>query len=137
MSFTVTPLTTSVMGAVANHYSGTASGVNNAISRIASVFANAIIGALAILFFTGFLNTRMKQSSLKVEAKIQVVSQAANLGDAKVPANIIGENKIKIARDYKEGFINVYVKVMRICAMLAVLSALMAFLFIENVNHAE
>jgi len=137
MSFTVTPLTTTVMGAVANHYSGTASGVNNAISRIASVFANAIIGALAILFFTGFLNTRMKQSSLKEEAKIQVVSQAANLGDAKVPANITGENKIKIARDYKEGFISVYVKVMRICAMLAVLSALMAFLFIKNMKASE
>ena len=79
----------------------------------------------------------MKQSPLKEEAKIEVVSQAANLGDAKVPANIIGENKNKIARDYKEGFINVYVKVMRICAMLAILSALMTFLFIKNVNHVE
>ena len=137
MSFTVTPLTTTVMGTVANHYSGTASGINNAISRIANVFANAIIGALAILFFTGFLNTKMKRSPLKEEAKIEVVSQAANLGDAKVPANIIGENKNKIARDYKEGFINVYVKVMRICAMLAILSALMTFLFIKNVNHVE
>ena len=132
MSFTVTPLTTTVMGAVANHYSGTASGVNNAVSRVANVFANAIIGALALLFFTGFLNARMEQSPLKEEIKIQVVSQAANLGDAKVPANIIGENRIKIARDYKEGFIHVYVQVMRICAVLAALSALMAFLFIER-----
>jgi len=132
MSFTVTPLTTTVMGAVANNYSGTASGVNNAVSRIANVFANAIIGALALLFFTGFLSTRMEQIPLKAEAKMQVVSQAANLGDAKVPANIIGETKTTIARAYKEGFINVYVKVMRICAMLAALSALMAFLFIKN-----
>ena len=137
MSFTVTPLTTTVMGAVANHYSGTASGVNNAISRIANVFANAIIGALAILFFTGFLNTRMKQSPLNAEDKIQVVSQAADLGDAKVPANITGVNKIKIARVYKEGFINVYVNVMRICAALAALSALMAFLFIKNIKAIE
>lgn len=137
MSFTVTPLTTTVMAAVANHYSGTASGVNNAISRIANVFANAIIGALAILFFTGFLNTRMKQSHLNAEAKIQVVAEAANLGDAKVPANITGENKIRIATDYKEGFISVYVNVMRICAVLAGLSALMAFLFIKNTNAVE
>ena len=95
MSFTVTPLTTTVMGAVANHYSGTASGVNNAVSRIANVFANAIIGASAILFFTGFLNSRMKEISLKEEIKTEVVVQAANLGDAKVPAHITGENKIK------------------------------------------
>ncbi len=115
-----------------DHYSGTASGVNNAISRIANVFANAIIGALAILFFTGFLNNRMKEISLNEEIKKQVVAQAANLGDAKVPSIINGENKIKIEQDYKEGFINAYIKVMRICAALAALSALMAFIFIKN-----
>lgn len=137
MSFTVTPLTTTVMGAVASHYSGTASGINNAISRIANVSANAIIGALALVFFSGFLNTRMERSPLKEEAKIEVVSQAVNLGDAKIPATITGENRIQIARDYKEGFINVYVKVMRICATLAALSALMAFLFIRDINSVE
>ncbi|MEO6819853.1 MAG: MFS transporter, partial [Ginsengibacter sp.] len=34
MSLTVTPLTSTVMGALPNHFSGTASGVNNAFSRI-------------------------------------------------------------------------------------------------------
>jgi EmrB/QacA subfamily drug resistance transporter len=132
MSFTVTPLTTTVMGALLNHYSGTASGVNNAISRIANVFANAIIGALAILFFTGFLNTKVKEVSLNEEIKKEVVAQAVNLGDAKVPSIVNGENKIKIEQDYKDGFINTYVIVMRICAGLAALSALMAFIFIKN-----
>ncbi|MEP6926548.1 MAG: MFS transporter [Ginsengibacter sp.] len=132
MAFTVTPLTTTVMGAVANHYSGTASGVNNAISRISNVFANAIIGAFAILFFTGFLSNRVKEISLKEETRIQVVAQAANLGDAKVPSIIYNENKMKVEQLYKEGFINSYVKVMRICAMLAAVAALMAFLFITN-----
>ena len=132
MSFTVTPLTTTVMGAVANHYSGTASGINNAITRISNVFSNAIIGALAILFFTGFLNSKVKEVSLKEEIKTQVVAQAADLGDAKVPSIITGENKIKIEQYYKEGFINTYVMVMRICAVLAALSALMAFIFIKN-----
>ena len=64
MSFTVTPLTTTVMGAVANHYSGTASGINNAITRISNVFSNAIIGGLAILFFTGYLNECSKRRFL-------------------------------------------------------------------------
>ena len=132
MSFTVTPLTTTVMGAVAGHYSGTASGINNAISRISNVFANAIIGALAILFFTGFLNSRIKKISLREELKTQVVAQAANLGDAKVPSSVDGENKTKIEQDYKDGFIETYSKVMRICAALAALSALMAFIFIKN-----
>jgi MFS family permease len=132
MSFTVTPLTTTVMGAAASHYSGTASGINNAISRISNVFANAIIGALAILFFTGFLNSRMKKTTLNEGIKKEIVAQAANLGDAKVPSSIDSGSKIKIEQDYKDGFINAYVDVMRICAALAALSALMAFIFIKK-----
>ncbi len=132
MSFTVTPLTTTVMGALPGHYSGTASGVNNAISRISNVFANAIFGALAILLFTVFLNKKMSGVSLKEEIKKQVVAQAVNLGDAKIPATITGENKIQIEQDYKEGFINSYVTVMRTCSALAALSALIAFVFIKN-----
>ncbi len=132
MSFTVTPLTTTVMGAVANHYSGTASGINNAISRISNVFANAIIGALAILFFTGFLNSEVKRTSLSDEVKTEVMKQAVDLGDAKVPKSVDSKNKVEIKKLYKEAFINSYVQVMRICAVLAALSALMAFLFIKN-----
>jgi EmrB/QacA subfamily drug resistance transporter len=132
MSFTVTPLTTTVMGAVANHYSGTASGINNAITRISNVFSNAIIGSLAILFFTGYINNEVKEIPLKEESRAQVVVQAVNLGDAKVPVIVGNENRAKIEQVFKEGFIGAYVKVMRICAVLAFVGALMAFLFIKN-----
>ena len=132
MSFTVTPLTTTVMGALPNHYSGTASGINNAITRISNVFSNAIIGALAILFFTGYLHNAVKEIPLKEESRPEVVAQAANLGDAKVPSNVEGEKKEKVKLAFKEGFISAYVKVMRICVALAVMGVLMAFLFIKN-----
>ena len=74
----------------------------------------------------------MKKISLKEELKTQVVAQAANLGDAKVPSSVDGESKMKIEQDYKDGFIETYSKVMRICAALAALSAFMAFVFIKN-----
>jgi EmrB/QacA subfamily drug resistance transporter len=132
MSFTVTPLTTTVMGALPNHYSGTASGINNAITRISSVFSNAIIGTVAILFFTGYLHNAVKEIPLKEESRIEVTAQAANLGNAKVPSNVDSENRGKVELAFKEGFISAYVKVMRISAALAAMGALMAFLFIKN-----
>jgi hypothetical protein len=120
------------MGALPEHYSGTASGVNNAISRISNVFANAILGAIAIVLFTAFLHHKMNNVVLKEDVKNRVFAQAVDLGDAKVPSSITGEAKIKIEQYYKEGFINSYVTVMRICAILAGLSAFIAFIGIKN-----
>jgi len=132
MSLTVTPLTSTVMGALPNHYSGTASGINNAISRISNVFTNAIVGALAILFFTGYLNNEVTRISLKKNIKTKVIQQAANLGDAKVPPEVLDKNKKEVAHLYREGFIQTYTKVMQISAAMAFAGALMAFVFISD-----
>jgi hypothetical protein len=132
MSFTVAPLTTTVMGSVANHFSGTASGVNNAISRIAGVFANAIFGALAIFLFTTFLKQAIAGLPLSPQARQAVMYQAVNLGDAKLPKRIDAATVMTIEKQYKNGFIAAYAIVMRICALLAFLGALMSVMFIKN-----
>jgi MFS family permease len=132
MSFTVAPLTATVMGALPDHYSGTASGINNATTRIAGVFANAILGALAILFFSGFLNERINNVKLNDAEKKSITEQVKNLGDAKAPEQINNTDKTIITKAYKEGFIHAYNKVMFICALLAFAGAFMSFLFVKN-----
>ncbi|MEO6149195.1 MAG: MFS transporter, partial [Mucilaginibacter sp.] len=131
MSFTVAPLTTAVMGSVSDHFSGTASGVNNAVSRIANVFANAIFGALAVLFFSGALQHELKSVKLNKNQEYTVMAQAANLGNAKVPAGI-GNKKDIIEKAYRDSFIDAYANIMRISAGLGFLGALMAFIFIKD-----
>jgi len=132
MSFTVAPLTAAVMGSVSDHFSGTASGVNNATSRIANVFANAILGALAVLFFTGALQQDIQHIPLNEKQKQVVMAQATNLGDAKVPAGFNDHDQQIIKKLYRDGFISVYARVMQLSALLAFLGALMSFLFIKN-----
>ncbi len=51
MAFVVSPLSTSVMGAVDSELSGLASGINNAVSRAAGLFGVAAMGGLAAIVY--------------------------------------------------------------------------------------
>ena len=124
MAMTVAPLTATVMGAAGQPFSGVASGVNNALSRIANVFANAIFGALAVLLFTAALQQRV--SGLPIAATGQaeeaaagqtvlraVMAQAADLGNARVPAMVKAADRAGVAAAYKGAFISVYAAILR------------------------
>jgi MFS family permease len=130
MSFTVAPLTAAVMGSVNDQFSGTASGVNNAVTRIANVFTNAIFGALAVLFFAGALQGQIKTINLNTKQKQEVLAQAADLGNAKVPQGV-ADSKI-IEQAYHDSFIKAYANIMRISGGLGFLGALMAMLFVRD-----
>lgn len=132
MSFTVAPLTASVMGSVDDHFSGTASGVNNAITRIANVFANAIFGALAVLFFTGALQNEINGIPLKAKEKQEIIAAGKNLGNAEVPESVSANDKKRVEQAYHQGFISAYAKIMRISAGLGFMGALMSVIFIRN-----
>ncbi|RZM27884.1 MAG: DHA2 family efflux MFS transporter permease subunit [Pedobacter sp.] len=131
MSFTVAPLTTAVMGAVSEQHSGTASGVNNAMTRIASVFANAIFGALAVLFFAGVLQKKLVNLPVTEQQKTEIITEAKNLGDAKVPSSIKQTSKIAVEQANKDGFIYAYSMILKISGALALTGALMSLLFIK------
>jgi EmrB/QacA subfamily drug resistance transporter len=132
MSFTVAPLTATVMGAVSNHFSGTASGVNNALSRIAGVFANAIFGALAVLFFSATLQQDLQSIPLNTPVRQEVVQQAIELGNARPPASLNAGDKEKVKSSYHHSFIAAYAKIMRISALLGFAAAAVAFLMVRN-----
>ena len=53
MAMVVAPLTTAVINAAPDALSGAASGVNNAASRLAGLFAVAIVGGIASFVFQG------------------------------------------------------------------------------------
>lgn len=132
MAFTVAPLTATVMGAVSDHYSGTASGINNALTRIANVFANAIFGMLAVVFFSGSLHRHIDPLNIDPTSKQRIIAQAADLGNAKVPRLKDEEQQQQVEGYYHEGFIDAYVNIMRISAVLAFTAAAMTLIFVKN-----
>jgi EmrB/QacA subfamily drug resistance transporter len=82
MAITVAPLTTTVMTSVDDeHHVGAASGVNNAVSRVAGLLAIAFFGALSIFIFARSLEARLGPGNA-------MLAQSAKLAEAEPPSNV-------------------------------------------------
>lgn len=77
MGFVVSPLSTAVMTSVEDRDTGVASGVNNAVARVAGLFAVATMGALAALVFGRALG-----SFAELDVFFGAVPEAALAADA-------------------------------------------------------
>jgi EmrB/QacA subfamily drug resistance transporter len=68
LSITVAPLTTTVLNSVEERHAGVASGVNNAVARVAGLIAIAALGAVISAQFSSSLDDRLGGQSLGTEA---------------------------------------------------------------------
>jgi EmrB/QacA subfamily drug resistance transporter len=137
MSFTVAPLTTTVMSSVEDEHAGTASGVNNSMTRIANVFANAIVGALAIFLFSAELHDVFGDFGLSEENLNAIYRQASELGNAKVPDTVSSDQQEAVGEALKLAFVDTFSIIQKICAILAWLASLIAFVLIRNPQESE
>jgi len=135
MAFTVAPLTSSVMGSVNEEYSGIASGINNAITRIANVFAYAILGALAVFIFSGRLSEAVQHIPISATEKVEVLRQAGNLGNAKVPVFIHLPTSKLVTQAYHASFIRAFMLIIRLSALLAFIGSFFAFFMIKSKRY--
>jgi EmrB/QacA subfamily drug resistance transporter len=68
LAITVAPLTTTVLNSVSENHAGVASGVNNAVARVAGLIAIAALGAVISAQFSSSLDDRLAGQSLGPDA---------------------------------------------------------------------
>lgn len=132
MAVSVAPLTTTVMNAVAEKQSGVASGVNNAVSRIAGLLGIAILGIVILHAFNHALDQHLASMEIVPEARRLIDNQRDRLAGIELPPSLDEETKAVLREMINESFVFGFRLVMAMAVGLALLSMLSALAMIEN-----
>ena len=131
MGIVIAPLTKSAL-AVEPQFSGSASGFNNSISRIAALLAVAILGAIVISTFSTHLNDTISASSLSKEEQRQILIQSDKLGGIIIPDSFDKTSRMEANEAINESFVYGFRCAMGLGATLALVGALVSVIFIHN-----
>jgi EmrB/QacA subfamily drug resistance transporter len=126
MAITVAPLTTIVMSAVEDRHAGTASGINNAVARIAGLLAVALLGAVAVGVFGTALENRLAELQVPPDIRIALKREVPKLAEAEAPPQVEGEERHRLEQALTQSFLLSFRVVMLIAAGLALSSAVCA-----------
>ena len=126
MAVSVAPLTTVVMSSVDQDRVGTASGINNAVARVAGVLAIAVLGVVMVAAFAHSLRESLIPLHLDAGIVHDLESNVAKLGGLDAPSNLDPEAKADIRNAIAQSFVFAFRIIMLLCAALAVASAWVA-----------
>jgi EmrB/QacA subfamily drug resistance transporter len=126
MAVSVAPLTTVVMSSVEQNRAGTASGINNAVSRVAGVLAVAMLGIVMVSAFSHRLQQALATLDLAPGVLHQIQSSEIRLAGLEVPSDLDARTSSAIRAAITQAFVFGFRLIMLLCAGLAVTSAAVA-----------
>ena len=124
MAVTVAPLTTTVMSAVDTRHAGVASGVNNAVARVAALLAIAVFGVVLARTFDARVRTRLDRLALPSPASAAIDRELPKMAGAELDAASIDPHQRAAVRGaIDDAFVSAFRLVMIGAAALAVAAA--------------
>jgi hypothetical protein len=111
------------MDTVDSNRAGTASGINNAVARVAALLAVAILGIAMVSAFSYRMNQSLKQLNLPADVTHSLQSNEIKLAALPIPAGMDSSTAAALRTSIDRAFVSGFRLIMLICASLAVASA--------------
>jgi EmrB/QacA subfamily drug resistance transporter len=137
MAVTVAPLTTVVMSSVDPDHVGAASGINNAVARVAGVLAIAVLGIVMVKAFGADLDQSLAKFSLPPEVIEDIRSEEIELAGLELPQGLDASEIEELRRAISRAFISGFRLVQFFCVGLSIASALVAWRMIAPAAAAR
>ena len=137
MTITIAPLTTTVMNALGQALAGTASGVNNAVSRAAGLLAIAALGVVLAHVFDARLHDALAHSSLPPAVAAAIEAQRHKLGAIAPPAGAASSVAAQVHEIVGGAFVDGFRAAMLTSAALALAGALSAWWLITGRKNPD
>jgi len=123
MAIVVAPLTTTAMSAVESEHAGVASGVNNAVARVAGLIAIAVFGLLLVRAFDERVSPALDRLGLPEAARASIDRELPKLAGAEIDRRIEGAGHDAVQRAIDESFVSAFGIVMIAAAAVALAAA--------------
>jgi EmrB/QacA subfamily drug resistance transporter len=136
MAVSVAPLTTVVMSSAEPGRSGTASGINNAVARVAGVLAVAILGNVMVGIFGHRLQTALARMDVPAGVLHEIQANLVKLGGLQVPSGLDADQAAAVQGALTEAFVFGFRCILLVCAALALTSAGLALKMIPPRTEA-
>ena len=137
MSIVVAPLTTTAMSAVDEQHAGVASGVNNAVARLAGLIAVAVFGIMLVRAFDATARPEIGRLELSSTARVAIEHELPRLAGAEIPLSIPAPEQSAVRRAIDEGFVSGFRLVMVTAALLALAAAAAGALIRETTSATK
>jgi hypothetical protein len=118
------------MSSVDQDRAGTASGINNAVARVAGVLAVAILGIVMVKLFSSSLDRSLAGGPLPPGTLLYVRSNEIKLAGLDLPSGLDADTTALIRASISHAFVIGFRTVMLICAGLSLASAAVASVMI-------
>jgi len=123
MTIIVAPLTTTVMAAVDVRHAGVASGVNNAVSRVAGLIAIAVFGIVLVRTFDAHATRALDRLALPAEARAAIDRELPKLAGAEIAESFELTQRAAARNAIDDSFIAAFRLVMNVAAAVALTAA--------------